>query len=126
MKSSFHSFFYLLLLYFTFLLFLHSFISQKIRFTSQNAKCKALIRTLTTVFKQFFFSTFLVLWRHGWFWWKLPNVVVYTTFWKILLASSQSGVVINFKVYTIKFMYYHRSENSIICQGVCKFGISGK
>ena len=44
MKSNFRFFVYFLLLCFSFLLFLHSFISQKSRFTFQNSKCEAIIR----------------------------------------------------------------------------------
>ena len=41
---------------------------------------------------------------------------------KFPLASSQSGIVIKYLVQ----IYYHRSGNKNICQGVCKFTIISK
>ena len=54
-----------------------------------------------------------------------PGLPHMQRFKKFPLASSQSGVVIKYLV-EIKYMYYHRSRNKNIGQGVCKFGIIGK
>ena len=49
----------------------------------------------------------------------------YATFWKTPLASNQNGIVIKYFV-EIVVIYYHRSGNKNICQGVRKFGIIDK
>ena len=46
-----------------------------------------------------------------------------TTFWKIALCSSHSGVVIKYMA-QLKFIYHYKSGNNM-CQGLCKFRIIG-
>lgn len=54
---------------------------------------------------------------------KIALFVPYTTFWKIALGSSHSGIVIKYLV-QIKLTYYYRTTNKI-CQDQCKSRIIG-
>lgn len=54
---------------------------------------------------------------------KIALFVSYTTFWKIALGSSHSGIVIKYLV-QIKLTYYYRTTNKI-CQDQCKSRIIG-
>lgn len=54
---------------------------------------------------------------------KIALFVPYTTFWKIALGSSHSGIVIKYLV-QIKLTYYYRTRNKI-CQDQCKSRIIG-
>ena len=53
---------------------------------------------------------------------KIACLVPYTMFWKTPLVFSQSGTVIKYLV-QIMFIYYRRSGNENICEGVHKCGI---
>ena len=56
---------------------------------------------------------------------KIAWFVPYATFWKKSFGFSQIEIVIKYLV-QLKFVYYHRSWNKNICQGVCKFAIISK
>ena len=55
---------------------------------------------------------------------QIDRIVSYAMFLKTPLASSQGGIVIKYLV-QLNFIYYYRSGNKNICQGICKFGIIG-